>query len=269
MKLTYKSKISLLLIISYVVIELLVVVRDKGFGLFGRALGLLQNDGPTLLGAVIYFVYALALSVLPLYIIKNWRSIKFHFRLRQDIDWLSLALLFLTFAWSFRDQIADTITNLPKTSLSETIYNILMGSQPGFFEEFLVRGTLLVLLVTILKNGKYKAINVALLSSIVFGLLHLINFIGGGQGLLETVQQVLYAVVLGLIFTVMYYRTGSLWVPIFWHALLDSTYNFSSAGGTSSWWDLITAFLPVFIVAIWMLRPSMNETNLAKFNTND
>lgn len=265
MNLTHKSKLSLFLIISYLLIELLVIIRDKGFGLVGRPIGLIQNQQPTLVGAIIYFIYAVVLAILPLLIIKHWRSIKFHLRLRHDINWLSLVPLFLTFAWAFKGQITDTFVNLPSMDLSKIVYNILMGSQPGFFEEFLVRGTLLLLLITLLNTGQHKAFTGALISSILFGLLHLINLFGGEQGGLETLQQTLYAIVLGLIFTVMYYRTGSLWVPIFWHALLDTTYNFSSSGGAGSWVELVVAFLPVFVVTIWMLRPSMNSFNLAPF----
>ncbi len=79
----------------------------------------------------------------------------------------------------------------------------------GFFEEFLFRGYLLFTLTT--RIGFWPA---ALLASAIFGGVHI-----GNSG--ETWLGALSAGSIGLLFCLMLRRTGSLWLPIGFHAAWD------------------------------------------------
>lgn len=84
----------------------------------------------------------------------------------------------------------------------------------GFAEEGLVRG---VALRAMLPTGLMRA---ALLSSVFFGLGHLIN-LGQGASLSATAVQVVEAILLGIGFAGVRMYTGSIWPAIALHSLID------------------------------------------------
>lgn len=67
------------------------------------------------------------------------------------------------------------------------------------------------------RKGVYFSI---ILSSLIFGAIHLLNLFAG-QTLLETILQVLQAVSSGFLFGAIYYRTGNIWSTIFLHGFYD------------------------------------------------
>lgn len=84
----------------------------------------------------------------------------------------------------------------------------------GFSEEFFFRGIIL----NILKNDgvTYSII----VSSVVFGLLHGANLLGGAN-LIYTILQILYAFLFGLVAASIVMLSGSLTPVIIWHFLHD------------------------------------------------
>ena len=84
----------------------------------------------------------------------------------------------------------------------------------GLMEEMIFRG-LLYSAVNV-KYGEHKAI---IISSIAFGLIHLVNLTSASVGL--TLLQVIYATAIGLAFAVVRAKTGSLIFPVIVHALID------------------------------------------------
>jgi uncharacterized protein len=97
----------------------------------------------------------------------------------------------------------------------------------GFNEEIAYRGLALVAF-----RGAYKEVWVWLLTSLFFGLLHGANIILG-QGVSDTIQQIAFAFVLGSIFYAVRRITGSLVVPMVFHALWDFG-SFSHVGGLAA-----------------------------------
>ena len=73
-------------------------------------------------------------------------------------------------------------------------------------------------------------------SSVLFGLLHLINFIMGRYTLLAVVTQTGYALFFGVFFAACMLRNNSIWPVIFGHALFDffGSLNAISVDGTFS-----------------------------------
>lgn len=85
----------------------------------------------------------------------------------------------------------------------------------GFIEEMIFRG---FLFRALLKDGnKTKAI---IISAVSFGIGHIVNLLIG-QGGLDTVVQILFAIAIGFIYTFVYYRCDSLIPVIISHSIID------------------------------------------------
>lgn len=101
----------------------------------------------------------------------------------------------------------------------------------GIKEEFMFRYVFLWPMLTVKRQSDQKQIVWAILiSSGVFGLFHASNlFIG--QGLLPTFLQVFAAFGIGMLFSVITLYTGTIWIGITLHAMIDLIgYPMTSAG---------------------------------------
>jgi uncharacterized protein len=94
----------------------------------------------------------------------------------------------------------------------------------GFVEEVSFRGLILQALAS---RGVWRA---AVISSILFGLMHLQNLLFGAD-LVATVLQIAYATAMGFGFASVTLRTGSIWPLVAIHALIDFA-GFVTSGGT-------------------------------------
>lgn len=92
----------------------------------------------------------------------------------------------------------------------------------GFCEEIYFRGILFGLW---LETGEKTA---AAVSTALFALCHLMN-LAGGAGLVETVFQICFASVYGLVFALIFVACRSVWPCVILHALHDFT-SLISAG---------------------------------------
>jgi uncharacterized protein len=102
--------------------------------------------------------------------------------------------------------IGDVGALLPRTR-GELKYGVGLSINAGLVEELLFRLGMPALLFGIIGNGALAF----LLASVLFGLLHIYQRAWG----------VLGAVILGLVFSLVYLLTGSIWVVIVVHALVD------------------------------------------------
>lgn len=92
----------------------------------------------------------------------------------------------------------------------------------GYVEEIIFRGFLFKALIP--KDGIKLAI---IISSVTFGIGHIINLLAG-QASLETVIQVFFAIAWGFIFTFVFYKCGSLIPCIIAHGLVDAFSKFAN-----------------------------------------
>lgn len=93
----------------------------------------------------------------------------------------------------------------------------------GFFEEILFRGILFNLI-----NNKFGSNNKGFyfslfISSFIFGSCHITHLLDGTMPLLNFLNQMFYASVIGVLFTALYLRCNTLLVPILIHGLIDIT----------------------------------------------
>ena len=74
------------------------------------------------------------------------------------------------------------------------------------------------------RKGELKALRIrstrAIVSSLTFGIGHIVNFLTGQAGF-ETAVQIVFAVSLGFVFTMVCYKSGSLIPCIIAHSLID------------------------------------------------
>lgn len=102
-------------------------------------------------------------------------------------------------------------------TITEILLHILSMCFVGFLEEIIFRGFLFKALCT---DNVTTAI---IISSVTFGMGHIVNlFNGSGADLLATGLQVVYAAAAGFLFTIIFYRTGSMWACILTHSGLNA-----------------------------------------------
>lgn len=135
------------------------------------------------------------------------------------------------------------------TSIINTILFIISMVCVGFLEEIIFRG---FLFVSMSQNSIKSAI---IVSSITFGIGHIVNLLNGGD-FVPTLLQVFYAIAIGFLFTIMFYKSKSLIPCIIVHAVFNSLSIFS-VENSSMTFDIITAiFLCVVSIgyALWILK---------------
>ena len=95
----------------------------------------------------------------------------------------------------------------------------------GFLEELIFRGFLF-------KAMSRDSIKWAVVvSSVTFGLGHIINLINGsGMGLAENLAQIFFAVLIGFLYVIIFWRGGSLWPCVISHGVFNSLSAFSGEG---------------------------------------
>ena len=100
-------------------------------------------------------------------------------------------------------------------SMNEIIFYILTMINVGFIEEIIFRGFLFKMMA---KDNVKSAIAV---SSITFGIGHVINLLNGAA-LGPTLLQICYAISIGYLFVIIFYKSKSLIPCIITHSLVNS-----------------------------------------------
>ena len=120
------------------------------------------------------------------------------------------------------------------------IYAIVSMALVGFAEELIFRG---FLFKAMLKDGNVKA--AVIVSSVTFGMGHIINLFTGHE-LIATLTQVVFAVAMGFVFTLVFYKSGSLLPGILAHSFIDVASVFASDDGS----QLVNLILHIVVIVI-------------------
>jgi membrane protease YdiL (CAAX protease family) len=153
---------------------------------------------------------------------------------------------------------------------------VFIALSTGFVEEIVCRGFVVTVLLEKLGRTKKGVYQAALLSSVLFGLLHFQNFLVGRGSLLQVSTQVVYAVFFGVFFAACFLRFQSLWPSIITHALFDmmgtvnevavgNSFDPGMSGNMTVEGALISlAFtLPLFVAGLILLRKVPQRTGMA------
>lgn len=132
--------------------------------------------------------------------------------------------------------------NINNTFL-EIVFYIISMIGVGFLEEIIFRGFLFKMMA---KDNLNRAIVV---SSITFGIGHIINLLNGAM-LIPTLIQICYAIAGGYLFVLVFYKSGSLWPCIITHIVINSLSIFNVDNIVSLY------VVPIFliVVSIWYAR---------------
>ncbi len=125
----------------------------------------------------------------------------------------------------------------------------------GFIEEMIFRGFLFRALLK--KDPTPVAITI---SAVTFGIGHLVNLFAG-QGGLESLIQVFFAIAWGYLFTFVFYKSGSLWVCIIVHGLVDVFSKFSAPESDS---DYIYVAATIVVSAVYCFYLSRKPAALKR-----
>ena len=140
-------------------------------------------------------------------------------------------------------------------TIFETILYIISMICVGFLEEIIFRG---FLFKSMIKDNVNRAI---LVSSITFGIGHIVNLLNG-KDTLETLMQICYAVAVGFLFTVIFYKGKSLWPCIITHSVVNSLSVLANRDKAPVWGNIAgSIFLCVVSIgyAIYILKIAKNE----------
>lgn len=111
-------------------------------------------------------------------------------------------------------------------SAVETVCRIVCMLCVGFLEEVIFRG---LLFTAIAKDNIKSAI---LISSVTFGIGHIINLVNGsGMNLVNNLCQIVFAIAIGFLLVTIFYRGGSLLPCIFTHSAINALGTFANDAG--------------------------------------
>ena len=129
----------------------------------------------------------------------------------------------------------------PDYEVPGLIFAVISMAFVGFAEEMIFRG---FLFKAMLKGGSVRT--AVIVSSVTFGIGHIGNLLTGHE-LGETLLQIVYAVAVGFVFTLAFYKGGSLLPCILSHSLTDVFAVLGRDGGSS--WLNVTAHVAVIALA--------------------
>jgi membrane protease YdiL (CAAX protease family) len=206
---------------------------------------------------------AMAVAVLAIVTVAmRWRDLKFVAPRPPG----SLRILWFPALYLILFAAMPAVLGLPPAStLAFVIANTLLV---GLSEEWMFRGVLFQGLRS--RLALWPAI---LLTSALFGAVHVLNVVTTGQ-FVEAVVQAVAAFMSGMLLIALLIRTGSIWVPIVYHSLWDFGTFVVSAGSaargtpidvTQGWyWAIpILMVLPNFLYALYLLRGVRNDSRLS------
>ena len=102
----------------------------------------------------------------------------------------------------------------------EIVFYFLFMIGIGFSEELLFRGTLYTIIKGKEDTSKKRTILAIVVSSLLFGVAHFTNLFMG-QGLIDTINQVVLAAGIGFIFSAVYSKHKNLYGLMFIHSAID------------------------------------------------
>lgn len=193
----------------------------------------------------------------------RWRDLKF--AAPSAPGWIRL-LWFPVLYLLFFALLAAVLGLPPAGKLGFVLVNTLLV---GLSEEWAFRGVLFQGL-----RSRLSVWPALVVTTLMFGGVHVLNVITTGN-LGEAVVQAVAAAMSGTVMIALLLRTGSLWVPIAYHALWDFGTFVVSAGSTDGgaaaaditqgmrWVIPMLLVLPNFLYAAFLLRKVRNEPALA------
>ena len=175
----------------------------------------------------------IAVCIMPVLIIfKN--TYIFHqkvisFKNRMKLIWPFLLEIFVIFVTTF-----ISVGGFKYFNLKEVLISVVLFIFVGIFEEFLCRGWLLNEFLERFSSNKKGVFFSLLMSSLIFGFMHVTNIITMGQSVDQTIVQIIMACFMGMGLGAIYLRTNNIWTVVFLHFFYDFSINMVNMNITTS-----------------------------------
>ena len=133
-------------------------------------------------------------------------------------------------------------------SPASTVCRIVCMLCVGFLEEVIFRG---LLFMAIAKDNINSAV---IISSITFGIGHIINlFNGSGMNLLNNICQIVFAIAVGFLLVTLFYRGGSLLPCIIVHSAINTLGTFANDTNLTTEMQLLHLAVLIVITVTYTL----------------
>ena len=179
---------------------------------------LIQNFGYTSFQSVIVNTI---MSILIILLIIVTKKVKFYGITRTESPRKFLYFIPLIVISFFNLRNGIHINN----SFSEIIFHILTMINIGFLEEIIFRGFLFKMM------EKDNVKNAIIVSSITFGMGHIVNLLNGAD-FIPTLLQVCYAISIGYMLVMVFYKSKSMIPCIIFHGVFNSLSVFNAGNST-------------------------------------
>ena len=192
-------------------------------------------------------VQAVMCGVLWAWISKNALKEKYGFRApdfpaSRFLFYMPLALIALL-------QVAGGVQGAP--TAVETVCGVLSMLCVGFLEEVIFRGLLFQAM------AKTDVRSAVIVSSVTFGLGHIVNLISG-KPLGDTLVQIVFAVTVGFILVLIVHRGGSIIPCVVFHAANNILATLGAAGSLSPQIRLVLSLAEIAVLGwayvLWLLK---------------
>ena len=229
-----------------IVFIILVAVRTVGAHFFEK--GYAQND------ELINGVVKLLLFFGTLYILKTEKLINWEFTQKSKILTLavSLTVIFLSGQHAFSKMKEFSIT----VSIFDHFAYAFNCVCTGFFEEFFFRILIFVYVCKVLtQNTNNNYIKPVLITSFLFAIVHITNFLIGEMDIISAINQMMFAFLMGILFQSLFYRIKNILLTSVLHAVVNyngmlsaKLFKLESHDDSSGIWQDFLQTMLVFVI---------------------
>lgn len=164
------------------------------------------------------FIAELFMALVILIVMLIFKN-QYVFTEKKEKFWKSLLVGTPILVVAFIILVVNSIS-IKEVTLPNFINLVLFSFSIGLAEELMCRGWIQNEFIERFGSNRKQVITSICLSGLVFGFLHLTNMFAG-QGVFETLMQVLQTTSIGILLGAIYYRTKNIWSVIFMHGFYD------------------------------------------------
>jgi membrane protease YdiL (CAAX protease family) len=194
----------------------------------------------------------------------NWLGISGVYRKGDWRAWLiaMIALLYLlpTKLYAFTGSISFNFGNIP-----QSLGNLANYFAGAMVEEIMYRGIILTAMVLVWGNSRVGLAKALLISSLMFGALHLLNLTN--TPVLEVLMQVVVVIIPGFFYAVLVQIGGSIWPAVLVHWLTNAVVNIQLSSMSdydvqlSNWFISGLLLLPLLVASIILFNRFVKAKN--------